>query len=121
MDGHRNAGATTIIGTTTMADIASVLAMTAIPKLSESEVLARLPSVPGWRLDQGKLYREFKFADFVKAFAFMTKVAALAEQQNHHPEWVNVYDLVRVHLSTHDAGGISERDFKLAAAMNVFA
>lgn len=92
--------------------------MSEIKKLSEAEVRDRLPSVPGWRVDAGKLYREFKFADFTAAFAFMTKVAAVAEEQAHHPEWFNVYDVVRVHLSTHDAGGISDKDFKLAAAMN---
>jgi len=92
--------------------------MSEIKKMSEAEVRERLPSVPGWRLDDGKLYREFKFANFAAAFAFMTRVAAVAEEQDHHPEWFNVYDVVRVHLSTHDAGGISENDFKLAAAMN---
>ena len=92
--------------------------MADVKKLSEGEVKAKLPSVPGWSLDQGKLYRELKFPDFAQAFAFMTKVAALAEQQNHHPEWFNVWNTVRIHLATHDAGGISERDFKLAAAIN---
>src|SRR5436190_8135894 len=92
--------------------------MSEIKKMSEAEIRERLPSVPGWRLDDGKLYREFKFANFVEAFAFMTKVAAVAEEQAHHPEWFNVYDVVRVHLATHDAGGISEKDFRLAGAMN---
>ncbi len=92
--------------------------MSTIAQLSEAEVGQRLASTPGWSLDQGKLFREFRFADFVDAFAFMTKVAILAEQQGHHPEWFNVYHTVRVHLSTHEAGGISERDFTLAAAMN---
>jgi 4a-hydroxytetrahydrobiopterin dehydratase len=90
----------------------------AIAKLSDDEVNARLATVPGWSLDQGKLFRELKFADFVDAFAFMTKVAILAQDQDHHPEWFNVYSTVRIHLATHDAGGISERDFKLAAAIN---
>lgn len=92
--------------------------MTVISKLSDSEVQSWLSSVPGWSLDRGKLFREFKFANFVEAFAFMTKIAAVAEQQGHRPEWFNVYDTLRVHLSTHDAGGISTRDFQLAAAMN---
>ena len=92
--------------------------MADVKKLSEAEVKSKLPSVPGWSLDQGKLYRELKFPDFAQAFAFMTKVAALAEQQNHHPEWFNVWNTVRIHLATHDAGGISDRDFKLAAAIN---
>jgi 4a-hydroxytetrahydrobiopterin dehydratase len=89
-----------------------------VKKLEPADIQARLRALPGWSLDAGKLYREFHFASFVNAFAFMTKIAKVAEEQAHHPEWFNVYDVVRVHLSTHDAGGISERDFKLAAAMN---
>ena len=61
-----------------------------------------------------KLHSEFKFANFVAAFGFMTQVAMLAERANHHPEWFNVYNKVAISLTTHDAGGISERDFKLA-------
>jgi 4a-hydroxytetrahydrobiopterin dehydratase len=87
-------------------------------KLSETEIRSRLASLPGWSLEQGKLYREFRFADFVAAFGFMTRVAAVAEEMAHHPEWFNVYDVVRVHLSTHEVDGISDRDFQLAAAMN---
>ncbi len=90
----------------------------AIAKLTDDDVQARLSTVPGWSLDGGKLFRELKFADFVDAFAFMTKVAILAEQQAHHPEWSNVYNTVRIHLTTHDAGGLSAGDFTLAAAIN---
>ena len=61
-----------------------------------------------------KLYKEFKFVDFVAAFGFMTQVAMLAERANHHPEWFNVYNKVRISLTTHDADGISKRDFELA-------
>jgi 4a-hydroxytetrahydrobiopterin dehydratase len=92
--------------------------MGAIAKLSEKEIADRLGSVPGWSLDNGKLYREFRFSDFVEAFGFMARVAVIAQQQDHHPEWFNVYSTVRVHLSTHDAGGISERDFRLAKEMS---
>jgi 4a-hydroxytetrahydrobiopterin dehydratase len=95
--------------------------MKKVAKLSEDEVRARLGSVPGWTLDEGKLHREFRFKDFGEAFAFMTKIADVAEKMNHHPEWFNVYSTVRVHLTTHDAGGISERDFQLATAMNAAA
>ena len=95
--------------------------MSARTKLGEAEIKAKLPSLPGWGLDQGKLYREFRFATFVEAFAFMTKVALLAEKRDHHPDWSNVYNVVRVHLSTHDAGGVTERDFELAAGMNAVA
>ena len=71
-----------------------------------------------WSLVDGKLQRTFEFADFVAAFSFMTRCALIAERMNHHPEWFNVYRTVRVDLTTHDAGGISPRDFELAAAMS---
>ncbi len=67
-----------------------------------------------WIIKEGKLYKAFKFADFIVAFGFMTKVAMLAEKANHHPEWFNVYNRVEISLTTHDAGGISKRDFELA-------
>ena len=86
-------------------------------KLSEAEVQIRLTTLPGWSVDQGKLHREFRFPDFKQAFAFMTRVAAVADQMDHHPEWFNVYNTVRVDLATHDAGGITDLDFKLGAAM----
>ncbi|MFT5717796.1 MAG: 4a-hydroxytetrahydrobiopterin dehydratase [Oleiphilaceae bacterium] len=66
-----------------------------------------------WTIKEGKLYREFKFPDFISAFGFMTKVAILAERANHHPEWSNVYNKVVISLTTHEAGGISKRDFAL--------
>jgi len=67
-----------------------------------------------WCIKEEKLYREFKFTDFVSAFDFMTKVAKLAETANHHPEWSNVYSLVVINLTTHEFGGLSNRDFELA-------
>jgi 4a-hydroxytetrahydrobiopterin dehydratase len=87
-------------------------------KLSSEEVANRLGSVEGWELADGKLERRFQFADFVSAFGFMTEVALVAESMNHHPEWENVYNRVVVRLTTHDAGGISEKDFALAARMD---
>jgi 4a-hydroxytetrahydrobiopterin dehydratase len=84
-------------------------------KLDEPEVSARLSEeLPGWRLHDGKLRREFRFSDFSEAFAFMTRVAMLAESRNHHPDWSNVYDRVTIELWSHDVGGISERDVALA-------
>jgi 4a-hydroxytetrahydrobiopterin dehydratase len=71
----------------------------------------------GWTLDGGKLHRIFVFADFVEAFGFMTQAAIHAETMNHHPEWCNVYKRVEVHLMTHEAGGITQRDFDLARRM----
>ena len=95
--------------------------MTELRKLLDTEIKERLKNLNTWSLEQGKLYKEYKFKDFVAAFAFMTKVAEAAEAVGHHPEWFNVYDTVRVHLSTHDVGGISERDFDLARKMDDLA
>jgi 4a-hydroxytetrahydrobiopterin dehydratase len=85
-------------------------------KLSEEEVEARLKDVQGWELVDGKLHREFRFGSFVSAFAFMSAVALIAERADHHPEWSNVYDRVVMDLTTHDAGGLTAKDFSLAAA-----
>lgn len=71
-----------------------------------------------WEIVDSKLYKEFSFPNFIHAFAFMTKVAILAEKANHHPEWSNVYNKVVVNLTTHEVDGISERDFKLAQAIS---
>ncbi|HET6337196.1 MAG TPA: 4a-hydroxytetrahydrobiopterin dehydratase [Polyangiales bacterium] len=85
-----------------------------IAKLSEAEVRERLADVPEWKVEGDKIRRELKFSDFVTAFGFMTRVALLAEKADHHPEWFNVYNKVRIELTTHDAKGLSERDFELA-------
>ena len=85
-----------------------------VEKLSAAEINEQLAALPGWSLDQDKLYRRFTFENFVEAFGFMSQVALLAERMDHHPEWFNVYNRVEIHLTTHDAGGISERDFTLA-------
>jgi len=90
-------------------------------RLSDSEIQARLASLPGWRVKDGKLHREYAFADFVTAFGFMTKVALVAEKRDHHPEWFNVYNKVVVDLVTHDAGGISDKDVELAKTMEALA
>jgi 4a-hydroxytetrahydrobiopterin dehydratase len=74
-----------------------------------------------WQICQGKLNKEFRFKDFVQAFSFMTRVALVAEAMDHHPEWFNVYATVRVDLATHDAGGITELDFALAARIETLA
>lgn len=90
-------------------------------KLSEAEVQAKLENLPGWSLQDGKLHRQFQFRSFVEAFGWMSSVAVVAESMGHHPEWTNVYNRVRVHLTTHDAGGITELDFTLAQRMNELA
>jgi len=83
-------------------------------KLAADVIEQYLQKYPDWALDQGKLYRRFVFDDFVAAFGFMSQVALLAEAMNHHPEWSNVWNRVEIHLTTHDAGGISDLDFQLA-------
>ena len=83
-------------------------------KLPADVIEKYLQQCPHWALDQGKLYRRFVFDDFVAAFGFMSQVALLAEAMNHHPEWSNVWNRVEIHLTTHDAGGISDLDFQLA-------
>jgi 4a-hydroxytetrahydrobiopterin dehydratase len=93
----------------------------AITKLDTDEVARLLAQLPGWTLEAGKLHREYRFADFVEAFGVMASVALVAERMNHHPEWFNVWNTVRVDLTTHDAGGITARDFELAAAMERIA
>ena len=89
-----------------------------IEKLSPAVVAEKLDELSNWDLRDGKLHRQFKFADFVEAFGFMSRVALLAESANHHPQWSNVYNRVEIELTTHDASGITERDFKLAQQIN---
>ena len=93
----------------------------AIERLRDDQIQAALASLDGWSLENGKLHKQFQFADFVTAFGFMTRAAILAEKANHHPEWFNVYNRVTVDLTTHDAGGISQYDVDLAAGMNTLA
>lgn len=92
-----------------------------VAKLSDAEVRERLAKVPSWKIESGKLRREFQFKDFVTAFGFMSKVALLAEKADHHPEWWNVYNKVKIELTTHDAGGLSERDFDLAQKIDALS
>ena len=87
-----------------------------IAKLTDAERDAALAALPDWTLrgDGLAISRRFTFKDFSEAFAFMTRVALLAEKADHHPEWANVWNRVDVTLTTHDAGGLSERDVKMA-------
>ena len=92
------------------------------PSLLPAETVAsRLAELPGWRLEAGALRRDFVFADFAEAFAFMTRVALAAEKMDHHPDWSNVYKTVDVTLSTHDAGGLTELDIALAKKIDRIA
>ena len=90
-------------------------------KLTEAELERGLAELDGWSLVEGKLHREFRFADFSGAFGFMTRAALVAEKLDHHPEWSNVYNRVVVDLTTHDAGGLTELDLRLARALSAFA
>ncbi len=92
--------------------------MAAVRKLTDAEFAAVIADLSDWQLVEGKLHRELRFRDFSEAFGFMTRVAMLAEARDHHPEWSNVYDRVVIDLQTHDAGGISQKDFDLAAAID---
>ena len=92
----------------------------AVAELTESERDHALGELSGWRLrgDAKAIERSFKFADFSEAWGFMSRVALLADAQDHHPEWSNVYNKVDITLTTHDAGGLSERDVKMAKAID---
>ncbi len=87
-------------------------------KLTSEQIAKRLEGVPEWLLENAKLRRELRFSDFVAAFGFMTSVALIAEKHDHHPEWFNVYNKVTIELTTHSAGGITAKDFALAAAID---
>jgi 4a-hydroxytetrahydrobiopterin dehydratase len=95
--------------------------MTNPTKLTEAELAAALTKLAEWKLEGGKLHREYVFADFVTAFGFMASAALVAQGMDHHPEWFNVWNKVRVDLTTHDAGGITDLDVKLAQTMEALA
>ena len=92
-------------------------------KLRSEERSAGFASLPDWAETPGRdaMRRIFQFRNFSEAFGFMTRAALVAEKLDHHPEWFNVYKTVDVTLSTHDAGGVTERDLKLAEAMDKIA
>lgn len=88
-------------------------------KLELSEIQKRVGEIEGWEFnDEQKLQRNLTFKSFKEAFAFMTQVALYAEEKAHHPEWFNVYNKVEIQLTTHDAGGVSEKDFAFATYVN---
>ena len=91
-----------------------------VAKLSDTERATLPATLPGWRLVEGRdaIRRDFTFRDFGEAWGFMARVALLAEKQDHHPEWSNVWNRVSITLSTHDAGGLSARDITLAQAID---
>jgi 4a-hydroxytetrahydrobiopterin dehydratase len=93
----------------------------AMALLDADDVARRMATLAGWTLEDHKLHRDFVFTDFVEAFGFMARVALVAERMNHHPEWRNVWSRVSVDLTTHDAGGLTAKDFALAEAMDRLA
>lgn len=89
-----------------------------LEKLSKQEIDNELKNLQGWSVSNEKLRKDFQFNDFNEAFGFMTRAAMHIEKMNHHPEWFNVYNKLTVELTTHDAGGITNNDIKLAKILN---
>ncbi len=83
-------------------------------RLSQQEIEEAIATLKGWSLVDGKLHRELEFKDFIEAFGFMTRAAIVAQAMDHHPEWSNVYNKVRIDLHTHDADGVTKFDIELA-------
>lgn len=91
-------------------------------KVSDEELSEALAKLPGWSLQEGKLHKEYRFASFARAMGWMTSVAIVADKMNHHPEWSNVYNRVKVDLVTHDLGNVvSSWDLELAYKMEELA
>ncbi|MFN0165003.1 MAG: 4a-hydroxytetrahydrobiopterin dehydratase [Bryobacteraceae bacterium] len=95
--------------------------MPRLPKLTEIEIQQALSQLDGWSVLDAKLHREYKFPDFIHAFGFMATSAIAIEAMNHHPEWFNVWNTVRVDLTTHDSGGITNNDVELARKLEAIA
>lgn len=82
--------------------------------LSNTEIEDRLKELDGWEIEDDALHTIFEFEDFKEAFSAMVRIAFEAEKMNHHPEWTNIYNTVEIYLSTHEAEGITQKDFDLA-------
>jgi len=87
-------------------------------KLTETEITDKLKKMDGWEYADNALHTSFEFENFKDAFSAMSRIAFEAEALNHHPDWSNVYNVVNVSLSTHDADGVTEKDFQLAKAID---
>jgi 4a-hydroxytetrahydrobiopterin dehydratase len=92
-----------------------------LPKLSPEQIDHALRQVQGWQVVNDKLHREYQFPDFIHAFGFMATAAIAIEKMNHHPEWFNVYNRVKIDLTTHDSGGITQNDVDLAQLLDGIA
>ena len=90
-------------------------------KLTPQQIELALERITDWRLDSDAILRHFVFQDFSQAFAVMTRIALIAEKLGHHPEWRNVYNRLEIRLTTHDVGGLSELDFRMAKAIDQYA
>ena len=91
-------------------------------KLNQSEVNEHLAALDGWKLDGESITKTFKFKDFSEAWDFMNQVAVIADKElNHHPDWSNAYNQVDIRLTTHDEGGLTGKDFRLAQTANKIA
>jgi 4a-hydroxytetrahydrobiopterin dehydratase len=90
-------------------------------RLEEGEIAGLLAALPGWTREGGRIRREYRFANFVEAWGFMSRAAIEIERLNHHPDWSNSWAVVRVELTTHDCGGLSARDFELASVLDRLA
>jgi 4a-hydroxytetrahydrobiopterin dehydratase len=95
--------------------------MPQLARLTPEQVESALTTLPEWSVVDGKLHREYRFADFTHAFGFMAAAATAVEKMDHHPEWFNVYGSVTVDLSTHSAGGLTALDVKLAQTLEAIA
>lgn len=92
-----------------------------MPLLTAGQLEAAVAGLPHWQVVQQKLHREYRFPDFTLAFGFMAAAATAIERMNHHPEWSNVYNRVTVDLTTHDSGGITQKDVDLAILLESIA
>lgn len=90
-------------------------------KMDGAAIKDALQKMNGWQGDEASISRDFVFADFNEAFAFLTRIAMLSEKMNHHAEWSGVYNKVSIRLSTHDAGGVTDKDVKMATAIDGYA
>ena len=92
-----------------------------LTKLSDEQIKNELTNLSGWSIINGKLHKDFVFKDFIEAFGFMCTASLHIEKMNHHQEWFNVYNKVKVDLTTHDAGGITQNYINLARTLNSLA
>lgn len=86
--------------------------------LTKQQITEKLSSMEGWEFEDNAIHTSFEFSDFKDAFSVMTRIAFEAEKLNHHPNWSNVYNQLNISLSTHDAGGVTEKDFELATMID---